>query len=134
MNAEDYFPIPNKRTRLPIASSPITAAAMASPVSNPLTRRTGAGAVARVGGAPGVPGRGEGMPVEVGGRLTEIAGEAAPLVGGRGAAGAAGEAPPAAGAVAGAGAIGPAGDTGIRMVGAAEGFGGRLMRTVSFLG
>jgi hypothetical protein len=110
----------------------MTAAAMARPASKPLTRRTGADATTRDGEPPAPPGgRGAGMPVEVGGRLTDIAGAVAPLVGGRGADGAEGAATPTAGDAAGGG---PAEEAGIRIVGAAEGFGGKLMRTVSFLG
>jgi hypothetical protein len=93
---------------------------MARPISRALTvaawATTGAGR-----GAAGAAGRG-----------AAETGAAAP---GRGAAGAAaGAAMPIAGADGPAAAGPPGGNVGSLMVGAAEGFGGKLMRTVSFLG
>ena len=124
---------------LTAAPSPMMAAAMPRPTSSPLTLRTGAGIV-RLGMAPGDPGGlVTGAPVLVGGREAdaELARVAPPeAVGGRGATGAAG----AAGAgvatptVADGAAGPPAGNVGSLMVGEELGLGGRLMRTVSFLG
>ena len=121
---------------LPIAARPIAAAATAKPVSRLLIRRTGATAVRRGAVVGATAGRGEGIPVEVGGRVAAPGTGVAPLVGGRGAAGAAAATPTdeeAAGA--GAGALAPpAGAEGNRIVGEADGFGGKLIRTVSFFG
>jgi hypothetical protein len=127
---------------LTTAPSPTTAAAMPRPTSRPLTLRTGGAAGRGPPGAPGAPaGRVTVDPVAVGGRVAAAAavvGGATPeAVGGRGAggAGAAG-----AGAATGPGdadadAAGPpAGSVGSLMVGEEAGLGGRLMRTVSFLG
>jgi hypothetical protein len=108
---------------------------MASPTSSPLMRFT-AGAGGR-GAGVGEGGREAAGPVEVGGRVADGAPlDAGALVAGRGAPGAAAGAPGAAplgvaGAGAGAAAVGTEGSL---IVGAADGFGGRLMRTVSFLG
>src|SRR6185503_18178582 len=134
-----YFSCINKRM-LTTAPRPITAAAIAKPRSKPLILlAAGAGACAggRGAGAPG--GRGAGEPVEVGGRATVADG--APDVGGRSGAGAAAGAgvkgldgEGAAGAGPGAAGAGPPGIEGSLMVAVDEGFGGRLMRTVSFLG
>ena len=114
----------------------MTAAAIASPMSRPLTRFT-AGAGGR-GAGVGDGGREAAGPVEVGGRVAGAPLEAGALVAGRGAAGAAAAAgapwaavPVVGGAETGAAAVGTEGSL---MVGAAEGFGGKLMRTVSFLG
>ena len=128
---------------LTTAPNPMIAAAMLNPTSSPLTLRadeaTGRGAVAApVEVAPG--GRVTGAPVLVGGRDTDAAVESvAPpaAVGGRGAggadaAGAGVAATPEAGAEGAAGP--PAGMVGSLIVGEELGFGGRLMRTVSFLG
>src|SRR5262245_17066554 len=129
---------------LTTAPMPTTAAAIARPTSNPLNllaAGTGACAGGRGAGAPG--GRGTGPPVEVGGRATVADG--APDVGGRGGAGAAagagvngleGAGVAGAGPAPGTGAAGagPPGIEGSLIVAVAEGFGGRLMRTVSFLG
>lgn len=67
------------------AASPTMAAAMPSPISNPLTRRTAEDGIGRGPAAPGAPaGRDTGPPVLVGGRAMAGAGEAAPAaVGGR---------------------------------------------------
>ncbi len=109
---------------------------MARPTSRPLTFLA-AGAGGR-GAGVGLGGRVAAGPVDVGGRATDDAGlpeaggtgAAGALVAGRGAAaagaGAAGAAPPVGGA--------PTGAAGNLMVGAAVGFGGRLIRTVSFFG
>lgn len=135
-SATSYFTESNRAT-LPTAASPTTAAAMASPTSKPLTFLA-AGAGGR-GAGVGLGGRVAAGPVEVGGRATEEdglpeaggTGAAGALVAGRGAAAAAGAdaagaAPPVGGA--------PTGAAGNLIVGAAVGFGGRLIRTVSFLG
>src|SRR3954471_24668268 len=121
----------------------ITNAAIARPLSSPLTvGATGpAGAFGRGGvgaGAVPVAGRGAGAAGAVPGRVV-VAGAAgagrAPVGGGtvgagRGGAGAAGADAPAAGAGAAVAPLG--GKVGKRMV--AVGLGGRLIRTVSFLG
>jgi len=129
--------MPKSKTMLNTATKPMTAAAMARPVSRPLTLLPGTAAAGRGDGAPEVVGRGAGIPVEVGGRDTVGAGIAAaglpPEVGGLGATGAPDAATPAAGATAEAGAP-EAGGEGSRIVGVVIGLGGRLMRTVSFLG
>jgi len=135
-----YFRFINRKT-LATAAKPMTAAAMPSPTSSPLTLRAadaagrGAGAVV----APAGRGAGAGEPVFVGGRVADGAEETVippAAVGGRGAGGAgaaagAGVAPPVAGAAA---AGPPAGIVGSLIVGEELGLGGRLMRTVSFLG
>ena len=119
---------------LPIANRPMRAAATAKPASRLLTRRTGAKVTARGPPVGVTAGRGEGIPVDVGGRVAAVGAGVAPLVGGRGATGA-GAATPTDGEAAGAG-VGapPAGAEGNRIVGEADGFGGKLIRTVSFLG
>lgn len=106
-----------------MATSPMIAAANARPLSRPLT--VGAAAIGAGRGADGG-----------GGACRVAVGAAVP---GREAAGAAGAAWAAdvlsAGAGAAAGAAGPpGGSVGNLIVGAAEGLGGKLMRTVSFLG
>src|SRR5688572_13801683 len=127
---------------LTTAPSPTTAAAMLKPTSTVLTPRRITGAAAGRAGILGdeaaAAGRETVEPVPDGGRSVEAGAPAAgpPAVGGRGAAGAgvapgglteAGTAPP--------GVDGPpAGRVGNLIVGAELGFGGRLMRTVSFLG
>jgi len=122
----------------------MTMAAIARALSKPLTvaDRTGAGAGAfgfgAVGDCPAVVGRVAVAAVEVAGRgPPNVAANGAPAVGGRGAlgaglggAGAAGAAAPAA--TGGADAGPPGGNDGNRIV--AVGFGGKLIRTVSFLG
>jgi len=139
-SADAYWSCFNNST-LTTAPRPITAAAMARPTSKPLTRLAagnGAWAGGRGPGAPG--GRGAGLPVEVGGRGADGA-VGAPEVGGRGGPGATdgagvnglgGEG--AAGGEPGAVGAGAPGIEGNLIVAVAEGFGGRLMRTVSFLG
>ena len=128
---------------LATAPNPITAAAIPKPTSSPLTLRTAEGSGRWAAGAPVVApgGRVTGAPVLVGGRDAEAAVESvAPpeAVGGRGAAGAeaagAGVAVAAEAGAAGAAAGPPAGTVGSLMVGEELGLGGRLMRTVSFLG
>lgn len=123
----------------------MTAAAMESPTSRPPTffaagagagvgRGAGAGAVVAAGAvAPA----GRAVPVELGGRDVVSAGA---VVGGRGGAGAAAEGAAGAGVAEGTETLGaagagtpPAGMVGNLIVGADVGFGGRLMRTVSFL-
>jgi hypothetical protein len=95
------------------AARPATAAAIANPVSNPLTAGAEAwrGAGGRCPGLGAAVGRGGGV----------VLGEAADC---------------AAGAAAGAAAVTVRGaeGAGILMLGAAVGLGGRLIRTVSFLG
>ncbi len=126
-----------------MAPSPITAAAMPRPTSNPLTLRAPAEAGGR--GAPaGAPaGRPAGAPVFVAGRLAAAGAAAAPAtarlgapaVGGRGGGGAAPAGAAAAGAEEAPGAAGPpAGRVGSLIVGDEVGLGGRLIRTVSFFG
>src|SRR5688572_4174325 len=121
---------------LAAAARPITAAAMARPVSRPLTagRRTTVVVVAAGRGA-GVA-AGAGGRVEVAGAVRTVAAVGAPgaAVGGRGAAvaGAWVEVAGAAGAGVAAGAAPPPGRLGSLIV--AVGLGGKLMRTVSFLG
>jgi hypothetical protein len=113
------------------ANTLTTAAAIANPLSMPLIAATGAGAWRGAGTAGGdVAAR-----CAVGGAATRDAG--APLVGGVGGFGPVeGGAAVAVGAAAplvfGGGA--PAGNVGNLIVGEAVGFGGRLMRTVSFFG
>ena len=123
---------------LTTAPSPKMAAAMPSPMSSPLTLRAdeGIGRLAGTGaGDPG--GRVTGAPVFVGGRLAAAAPAtvdsvvAPEAVGGRGAGAAGAEAAAPIGAEA---AGPPAGRVGSLMVGDELGLGGRLMRTVSFLG
>ncbi len=132
-----YFKFSNN-ARLTTAPSPITAAAMPSPTSNLLALRTVTAGACRSAG-PGEEGNGPGLltaePVLVGGRA---AGAGAAAVGGRGGGG--GGAPAADGAgpltVAppGEDAGAPPGNVGNLMVGEDAGLGGRLIRTVSFLG
>jgi len=120
-----------RNAMLPTAARAITAAAMARPTSRPLTLLT-AGAAGR-GAGVGDGGRVAAGPVEVGGRVA-VAGAPGALVAGRPAAGA-GVAPAMGAAPAGVPAEGPAAGTeGSLIVGAEVGLGGRLMRTVSFLG
>jgi hypothetical protein len=114
------------------AARPITAAAIPSPTSKVLTLRTAGAGNREAGAGPGAPaGRLTGAPVLVGGRAdggAAEAGAAPAAVGGR-----IEGAPPTA--PAGAGDPGPpAGNVGSLMVGDAAGLGGRLIRTVSFLG
>jgi hypothetical protein len=132
----------------PTAASPITAAAMAKPISRPLTAFLApANAAGRAVGAAGLAvGAGAATPTEEGGRATDAA--LAPETGGAGAAGeaeggreTAGGAAAAAGGGGGAGVEAgggggepPAGKLGSLIVADEEGFGGKLMRTVSFLG
>ena len=139
------------KSTLTIAPKATTPAAMASPTSRPLrlvdflAAPTGAGrwAPATAAGAAGAAGRGP--PIEVAGRDT-VAWVVPGLVGGRGGAGVA---PPVLGGTAterlvdvgtegGGGAADPmgppTGSVGSLIVGEAVGLGGRLMRTVSFLG
>ena len=96
----------------------MTTAAMAKPVSRPLTVEATAGRGARTGfGAAGAAALGAAAAAETAGAAT---GEATGT---------------AAGAeAAGGGAALTAAGTGILIVGAAVGLGGRLIRTVSFLG
>lgn len=107
---------------LATATSPTMAAVIASPLSKPLT----------VGAAATGAGRDAGAGAVAAGR------EATGAALARGAAGAAvAGAPAGAGAAAGAAdaPVGPpGGSVGSLIVGAAEGFGGKLMRTVSFFG
>ena len=132
---------------LSTAPSPKMAAAMPSPTSSPLTLRAEEGAGRLAGAGPGAPGgRVTGTPVLVGGRLAAAAAAPATVdsvvlpeaVGGRGAGGAAAAGAEAAvpmGAETAGEADGPpAGRVGSLMVGDELGLGGRLMRTVSFLG
>ena len=106
---------------LPIATRPTTAAAMASAVSSPLTVALAAGVTARCCGCAA------GWRWETGADVAV-----------RGAGAAAGAAWEGAGAADNGMPLAPVGppggSVGNLMVGAAEGFGGRLMRTVSFLG
>lgn len=129
---------------LTAAPIPMTAAATPRPTSSPLTLRAGAGIV-RLGIEPGAPGGlVTGAPVLVGGRVAdaELARVAPPeAVGGRGAAGAAAAGAAGAGVATPTAAVGadgaagpPAGSVGSLIVGEELGLGGRLMRTVSFLG
>src|SRR4051812_46738181 len=110
------------QTVVPTAAKAIIAAAIARTVSNVLTvgpaTTTGAGR-----GAAGGAGRG----------AADAAGAAPAALRGGAAAGAAG---PGGNAAAGAAAAAgpPGGNVGSLIVGAAEGFGGRLILTVSFLG
>jgi len=141
------YSMDNKENHIqPMAASPTTAAAMAKPISRPLTvffaddaGGRGAGAAERAAGA------GAATPAEEGGRAT--AAPLAPEVGGTGGAGEAeagraGAGAAGAAAAEGGGALGaadggggpPAGRLGNLMVADEEGLGGRLMRTVSFLG
>ncbi len=104
---------------VPTAAKPITAAATARMVSKGLLTGTA---------TDGAMGRG----AAAAGRGAAAIGAAAPA---RGAAGtAAGAAAEAVGAGAAPAPGPPGGSVGSLMVGAAEGFGGKLMRTVSFLG
>ncbi|SPE62229.1 exported hypothetical protein [Verrucomicrobia bacterium] len=108
---------------LAAAATTIMAAAIAKMVSNVLTpaRTTGAGAAAAGLGAAGAAVRGAaGAAAVARGGLGTWAGAAVLK------AGAGGAVPTPVGP--------PGGKVGSLIVGAAEGFGGRLMRTVSFLG
>jgi hypothetical protein len=114
----------------------MTAAAIARPLSKPLitgtpTGRIGAATAVVTGrGVAATAGAGRGAGDAAAGTLLEVIGAAA---GGVEAATGAGAA--AGAAFAAAGAATPAeGGVGSRTVGAAVGFGGKLMRTVSFLG
>ena len=133
-----------RRKTLVTAASPTTAAAIANPTSRPLTFRAALGDVTGLGAGLGA----------AGAATVALAGRGAgPDVGGRGGAGAAAEAgvetratgrPAAMGCGAGgavdddgAGAAGvgvraPVGSVGNLIVAVAEGFGGKLIRTVSF--
>ncbi len=122
------------------AAMPTTAAAIARMKSSLL-----AGALAEAGLGALAAGIGaEGLAIEVPGAAAALAGVAvevsglAPAEGGAGGAGAAGRAGDGAAGVAvttgAAGGVPAAGKVGSLIVAVAEGFGGRLMRTVSFLG
>ena len=139
---ENHFKLRSKRT-LATARRPITAAAIPNPTSSPLIRRTGwitvgrgasAGATA---GADEVAGRIVGAPVEVGGRATCAVG--APEAGGRKVEAGVAEEPatpiddPGVTGLAEPGEP-AAGSVGNLIVGEALGLGGKLIRTVSFLG
>jgi hypothetical protein len=120
---------------LATAASPITAAAMARPISNPLTpRRTGAGAIAgraipdAVAGAAAIAGLGAELVAGAAVAGRAVGGPAGAAVAGRGEAGGG----PGV-AVAGAPGAPVAGSEGSLMV-AVAGLGGRLIRTVSFFG
>ena len=122
---------------LATAASPITAAAIASPMSNPLTpRRTGAGATAgraipdAVAGAAAIAGLGAELVAGAAVAGRAVGGPAGAAVAGRGAAGGGGPGLAVAGPAPGAPV---AGNEGSLMV-AVAGLGGRLMRTVSFFG
>src|SRR5829696_10043643 len=123
---------------LATAASPITAAAIARPISNPLTpRRTAAGAIAgraipdAVAGAAAIAGLGAELVAGAAVAGRAVGGPAGAAVAGRGAAGAGGAAWVAmAGPAPGAPV---AGSEGSLMV-AVAGLGGRLIRTVSFFG
>src|SRR5436190_6038745 len=107
----------------PTAARPTTAAAMAKIVSKVLT----AGAAATTGAGRGAPAAG------ADGRGAAAAAGAAAV--GRAGAGAWGGAAAAGAAVPAIGPVGPPGGrVGNLIVGAAEGLGGKLIRTVSFLG
>jgi hypothetical protein len=119
---------------VPIAATPATAAAMASPVSSGLDAATTTGAIAtrpaagagRAAGCAAVAAAAgaTGAAVVVRGAAT---GAAVPIAG-RGAAGAPPGMPPGA-------PVGPpGGSVGNLIVGAAEGLGGNVIRTVSFFG
>ena len=149
-SAEAAYLICRSNSTLTTAPKATTPAAMASPTSRPLrllgflAALAGAGRWAPAAGAAGAAGRGP--PVEVAGRDT-VAWVVPGLVGGRGGAGVA---PPVLGGTAterlvdvgtaGGGGVAdpmgppPAGSMGSLIVGDAVGFGGKLMRTVSFLG
>jgi hypothetical protein len=124
---------------LTAAPTHTTAAAMASPRSSPLTLFPAA-AIAGAGRAAGAgagPGRGAGADAPVAtGRAGTEAGDVTPAAGGGGAT--VRGAPTDGGGAAADGAAGgggpPAGNVGNLIVGAAVGLGGRLIRTVSFLG
>ena len=105
---------------LATAASPTTAAAIARAMSNPLT----------VG--PAATGAGRGAAEACRGAAGAAAGAAALGRGGVGACVGAAVLKAAAGAGVAAGP--PGGSVGNLLVGAADGFGGRLIRTVSFLG
>ncbi len=103
---------------------------MANPMSRVLIDLTGGIGAGRVGGAAG--GAGRCTATEEAGRAPGAAG-----LGGGGAvveAGAAGAPAAVAGGLAAADGGAPGGKVGSLMVGDAVGLGGRLMRTVSFLG
>jgi len=111
----------------------ITAAATLKPTSSPLTLRAADGGMGRgpavAGAGAPTPGRLTCAPVLVGGRPPGEASAADPAaVGGRGGGGEPADAvdPETAGP--------PAGSVGNLMVGDDVGFGGRLIRTVSFFG
>lgn len=103
-----------------------TAAAIARPLSKPVRVAT-AGTAARGAGAGAAAGRGA-VAEAPGGAERRLV----PLDGGAGGLGAALETGAAAAELGGGGA--PAGKVGNLIVGAAVGLGGKLMRTVSFLG
>ena len=113
------------QTVSPIAASATTAAAIARPLSSALIFVAATGAVAdRVLVAGVVVAGAAAAERAAAAGAAELRNAGAPAAGGAGAAGAALDAP-----------VGPpGGSVGSFMVGAAVGFGGRLMRTVSFLG
>jgi hypothetical protein len=126
----NYFN-PNKRRRLPTAPNPTTAAAIAKPVSKALTAlRTGTPTTGAGRGAGAGAGAERGLGVAAG----RVGAGAAATVGGvegRGA-GAAGMTGAAGVTTTDAGAEPAGGKVGNLIV--AVGFGGKLMRTVSFFG
>ena len=113
----------------------MTAAAMAKPLSNPLTLTTATAATGREAGAATAP-------LGAAGRCAVVAAGAAAVTRAAVATGAAAARGGAAGTEMGAGAAAPkvggggppAGKVGSLIVGAEVGFGGKLMRTVSFFG
>src|SRR5436189_2569650 len=111
--------------KLPTAPKPMTAAAIASPTSNPLTRFTAGGAGGRAGAAEA----GAALGAPLGGPATRAPGAPADGAGG---AGRGGGAPGACGAALPGGAPAGAalGNVGNLIV--AVGLGGKLIRTVSF--
>jgi hypothetical protein len=105
---------------VPAAASPITAAAMARTVSTVLTAGRAATGPGAARGAAGAERGAAGAAAVARGALGVRAGAALG---------------PAAGAAAAGAPVGPpGGSVGSLMVGAAEGLGGKLIRTVSFLG
>lgn len=113
-------------TVVPTANRPIIAAARARPLSKPLTVGT-----ITMGAGRGAAGTEEGTGRGAAGAAVDARGAGAAA----GAACAAGAAVNVGAGAAAAGAAGPpGGNVGNLMVGAAEGLGGKLIRTVSFLG
>jgi hypothetical protein len=134
MEKRDYLRL-KSNSMLATAASPMTAAAMARPISSPLTpRRITAGpATGRAtdgAGAAAIAGRAAVPVAGAAGAGRAVGGGAGAAVAGRGAVGGA-----AGAAVAGAAAGAPpaAGNEGSLIV-AVAGLGGRLIRTVSFFG